>query len=1128
MLRLTFLGTSEITLNQQSLSTQITGKGLALFVYLAATHHAHTRDKLSNLLWSELSNQQARNNLRYLLSDIRQVVGDYLYITPQHIGFNREHAYWFDAETLQTSLATQSTTNLQARQTALALYQGEFLAGFHARNAPIFEEWVIQKRQELHILAIQGFYTLAESCYQTQNWQAGLDATQRLLQLEPWHETGHRLRMQLLAATGQRSAALVQYDQCGTILADELGVEPEAATKDLYEQIRNGKFTEKKQRNQQIRRPAVVEHALAPQRPMLSTLPHNLPSNLTPFLGRDAEVTQIHTLLADTRYRLITLVGEGGSGKTRLALAIAQKILDTVREWDTVPDKPKTQSQHPKFPDGVWFVGLGTLTTTGNLVDQLVVAIAQAIGLSFGGDQPLLAQLLAYLHHKRLLLLLDNAEHLLPEVADFLILLLQAGPALTAIVTSRHLLGLQAEFVWRMTGLEVPPNAELTPTALLNYSSIALFVERAKRLQHNFRLTAENQAAIVAICRLVDGLPLAIELAAALIKRYSSAALYQALQHDYKILATTVRDLPARHRSIKAMLDYSWRLLTPAEATRLAACAAFPGSFDLAAITAVAGAIWESITTLVDQSLLNEVQAANGQRRYVLHPLVHRYATEQLQAQPALVHHVHTAHCTYYLDFLMRHSAMLGRDPAALPLIQMEIDHLRAAWAWAIAQSHFELLRQCSKCLAQFYKVAGFYEEAEAAFRQAAESLARIAADTNPLPTAQVRLLAMLQVEQAHFCARLAQVERAETLAHTALQVGIMLNDGPLRAQSYLCLGISRTRRGDYAGARTASATAVVEAQAAAQPDLEAWAAQNLGIIELADGQLSQGLTELRQALTIAEMLEDRHLEALIRGSLGSGYYIAGNFAHAHRNLQEAWQTSQMMKLPRVSIVARSWLSSLYIQIGHYDLATQHALEAQQGARQLGRHSVELESCALFALAKYHQNDLTTAARYCQDALQLAEKHKLRRYTALAYLVQGHLYSKQAEWQAAAVAYSQAKQAYVNHTQPLWPLRAQAGQAQCQLMTGNLTHALAAVEELWPLLAERGQGGGMNVYETILISYEILNAAADPRAAILLQQGYDMLQQQAAHFDDPALRRAFLEQVAANRQLAALWSARRQ
>ena len=1123
MLRLTFLGTSEITLNRQSLSTQITGKGLALFIYLAATHHAHTRDKLANLLWSELSNQQARSNLRYLLSDIRQVVGDYLYITPQYIGFNREHAYWFDAEALQTSLATQATTNLQARQTALALYQGEFLAGFHARNAPIFEEWVIQKRQELHILAIQGFYTLAESCYQTQNWQAGLEATQRLLQLEPWHETGHRLRMQLLAATGQRSAALVQYDQCGTILADELGVEPEAATKDLYEQIRNGEFTEKKPRNQEIRKPAVVERLLASQFPMPSTtLPHNLPSNLTPFLGRDAEVTQINALLADTRYRLFTLVGEGGSGKTRLALAIAQKILEAT------PDHSRVQSQHPKFSDGVWFVSLGTLTTTGNLVDQLVVAVAQAIGLSFGSDQPLLAQLLAYLHNKRLLLLLDNAEHLLPEVADFLISLLQAGPALTAIVTSRHLLGLQAEFVWRMTGLEVPPDADLTSTALLHYSSVALFVERAKRLQYNFRLTPENQAAIAAICRLVDGLPLAIELAAALIKRYSSAALYKALQHDYKILATTVRDLPARHRSIKAMLDYSWRLLRPAEARLLAACAAFPGSFDLAAITAVADATWESITRLVDQSLLNEVQAADGQRRYVLHPLVHRYATEQLQLQPAVVHHVHTAHCKYYLDFLMRHSAMLGRDPRALPIIQMELDHLRAAWAWAIAQSHFELLRQCSKSLAQFYKVVGFYEEAEAAFRQAAESLARIAADTNPLPTAQMRLLAMLQVEQAHFCARLAQVERAETLAHAALQVSITLNDGPLRAQSYLCLAISRTRRGDYAGARTASATAVVEAQAAAQPDLEAWAAQNLGIIELADGQLSQGLTELRRALTIAEMLEDRHLEALIRGSLGSGYYIAGNFAYAHRNLQETWQTSQMMKLPRVSIVARSWLSSLYIQIGHYDLATQHALEAQQGARQLGRHSVELESCALFALAKYHQNDLTIAARYCQDALQLAEKHKLGRYTALTYLVQGHLYSKQAEWQAAAAAYSQATQAYVNHIQPLWTLRAQAGQAQCQLMTGNLTHALAAVEELWPLLAERGQGGGMNVYETILISYEILNAAADPRAAILLQQGYHMLQQQAAHFDDPALRHAFLEQVAANRQLAALWSARRQ
>lgn len=1127
MLRLTFLGTSEITLNRQSLSTQITGKGLALFAYLAATNHSHTRDKLANLLWSELSNQQARNNLRCLLSDIRQVVGDYLYITTQKIGFNRQNAYWFDAEVLQTALATPSVSNLQERQAMLELYQGEFLVGFHVRNAPIFEEWVIQKRQELHILAAQGLYTLAESYHLAQNWQAGLDATQRLLQLEPWHETGHRLRMQLLAASGQRSAALGQYERCRTILADELGVEPEAATQALYEQIRLEKFSEKQLRKAEVKQAAIAEWPPLAPRVTSPTCPHNLPNNLTPFLGRDTEITQIEALITDTRYRLITLVGEGGSGKTRMALAVAQKILDTVYDRDTVPDKAKTQTPHFPFPDGIWFVSLSTLTTTGNRVEQLTVAVAQAMNLSFGGDQPLLPQLLAYLHNKRLFLLLDNAEHLLPELADFLISLLQASPALTAIVTSRHLLGLQAEFVWRMGGLEVPPDAELTPAAFLNYSSVALFVERARRLQRTFQLTTENQAAITAICRLVDGLPLAIELAAALIKEYSSTGLYKALQQDYKILATTLRDLPARHRSIKAMLDYSWRLLTPTEAELLTACALFPSSFDLATINKIADATWESITKLVDQSLLHELQDADGHHRYVLHPLVHRYATEQREAYPANAHRLSRAYCDYYGGFLVQHSGQLGREPAALQTIQMELGNLRAAWAWAVAQGHCKWLDQCSKPLAQFYKIAGFYEEAETTFRQAVDRLVLMATTEAPLSPEQIHLLATLQAEQAHFCARLAQVERAEALAQAALQVGDQFHDGRLKAQSYLCLALSRTKRGDYRGAYTASAAAAAEAQAAAQPDLEAWATQTLGVACLVDGDTGQGITALQRALTIAEMVQERHLEALIRGSLGSSYYLTGNFAYAYRYLQETWQTGQQMKLPRISIVALSWLSSLHIQMGRYDSATQNAQEAQRGARQLGRATVELESCALFALAQYHQGETLLASQYCQYALQIADKHKLERYTALPHLVQGHLYCTQAQWQAAAAAYSQAKQAYTTRTQPLWNLRAQAGQAQCRLMTSNLAQALAAVEELLPLLAERGQGGGMNVYETIVISYEILSAAADPRADILLEQGYHMLQQQAAHFDDPALRLAFLEQVSANRTLTALWTARR-
>jgi DNA-binding SARP family transcriptional activator len=352
MVRIFCLGAPRIALSHESAALALTPKATALFVYLVVTaakgKPPPSRDHLADLLWSETNNQQARTNLRYLLPEVRRQLGDYLIITPQTIAWQRQAPYWLDVEQLRATLtARPETITTLALQANLDLYQGEFLAGFTVRNVPVFEEWVVRQREEVHALVVQGGYTLAERYWQQADYQAGLTATQRLLQWEPWHEAGHRLQMQLLAATGQKVAALSQYDRCRAILAKELGVEPEATTTALYEQLRTGAFdrvtsdrvTSDKATGDRV----TMNHPVTlspPENPLgavtsspsplvfpSSSLPHNLPSNLTPFFGRDAEIAQISALLTDERYRLVTLVGEGGSGKTRLALAAAQAIL---------------------------------------------------------------------------------------------------------------------------------------------------------------------------------------------------------------------------------------------------------------------------------------------------------------------------------------------------------------------------------------------------------------------------------------------------------------------------------------------------------------------------------------------------------------------------------------------------------------------------------------------------------------------------------------------------------------------------------------------------------------------------------------------------------------------------------
>jgi predicted ATPase len=1016
---------------------------------------------------------------------------------------------------------------------------------------------VVQQREALHTLTVQGGYTLAERYWQQADYQNGLAATQRLLQWEPWHEAGHRLQMQLLAATGQRAAALAHYERCRVILAKELGVEPEAATVALYEQIRTGAFdkvtsdrvTSDKVTSDKVTSDKVTSDKVMTNHPVtLSPLhnlttspshlvtpsqPHNLPGQLTPFFGRETEIAQLSALLLGEDYRIFSLVGEGGIGKTRLALAISQNIVAAAEPALLQDQNPKSKAcpgriENPKFPDGVWFVPLSALTTTDNLADHLAVAVAQAIGLAFSGEQPLFAQLLTYLHKKALFLLFDNVEHLLPDVAALLAQLLQASPLTKALVTSRHILNLQAEVVWRVTGVDLPPADDLPPSALLRSGSIALFTERASRHSPVFPVTAEDWAAIVAICRLVEGLPLAIELAAALTKQYSCCELAAVLQQDYTILVTTFRDLPPRHRSIKAMLDHSWRLLTPTEAAILAASSVFPGSFDLSAATAVTGAGLTNLTTLVEQSLLQVVQQADGKRLYALHSLVRQYAAKQLQSQPAVAAHVQAQHGVYYLMLLVRQSDMLGCKPETLQKLQMELDNLRVAWAWAIAQGQFDLLRQSSTPLAQFDEMIGFYAEGKAAFGQVVSRLESMSVQSVPLTTEQIRLLARSQVEQAHFCARLTQVDQAEALVQAALPVGILHHDRWIETRSYLCLILIRSQQGDFAGVRTLAERAVASAKQAALPDLETAALHDLGMGFIAHGEIAHGLMQLQSALTLAKRLGNLYLEAGISCNLGGGYYFAGSFAEARHHLQQVLHIHQAMNLPGIATDALLWLSELHIQLGCYDLAVNYAQKAQKVAQQIGRADAESDACAFLALTAYQQGKLAMANDYCQCSIQLAEAHNLAPGQALASLVQGHLLSTQGQWLLATAVYTQAQQAYANLGQPLQAARAKAGLAQSWLGIGNLMQAVAQIEELLPMLEKCKHTSGVGLYETFLIGCEILIAAADPRTEALLHHGHCLLQEQAARLDDEALRRSFLEQVAANRKLVALWSAQQQ
>ena len=476
-LHLQLLGSPYLELDSKPLTGLTIGKAQGLLYYLAVTGQPHTRESISSLLWPETSTSQARENLRNLLPHVRSAVDPYLVITRDTLAFDRQSTYWLDVEVLTSTFSAyrsesstgpvQSTEpSLYALSQAVALYRGDFLAGFYLQNAPEFEAWTMTEREHLRALAIDSMALLIKQYKMQGDYEAGVATAKELLALDPWRETTHQQLMMLLAQMGNRSAALTQYTLCQEMLADEFGVEPMQETTALYEQIKAGHYDKMPPRPEGPRNfgderqdegmTSTQSHPFTPSRgaprahPLtpapVTEVPNNIPTPLNPLIGREEELTYIEQKLANADCRLLTLTGLGGTGKTRLALEAAKRM---------------SNNSHgpPIFPDGVYFVSLlqidelkadeaGQHGTT----EPLALAIAKAINLTLEDKATWHQQLCNHLADISTLLVLDNFEHLLPY-RTLIQQTLQQVPTLKILVTSRVPLHVSGEWTLPLTGL---------------------------------------------------------------------------------------------------------------------------------------------------------------------------------------------------------------------------------------------------------------------------------------------------------------------------------------------------------------------------------------------------------------------------------------------------------------------------------------------------------------------------------------------------------------------------------------------------------------------------------------------------------------------------------------------------
>lgn len=650
----------------------------ALLLYLAYTRHLHAREHLATLFWTDMPAEQGLGNLRVMLTRLRKMFPDLLLTSRQTVGFMTEHLVWCDAETLRnttTSLMAQwrHTSRLVPNEItrierALDLYRGPFLSGLVLNEAEAFHEWMEVEQDALLNSASQLCTMLAAYYEQQRDFERAVRTWQRLLQIDPLEEQAHRQVMFNLWQSGQTGRALEQYSTLRELLQKSLSVEPAAETRTLWEHIQANTPPSTPPRSMRVR----------------------LPQESSAFIGRQRELTAIYELISDAHCRLLTLYGIGGTGKTRLAIAAAQTL----------------GTSASRFPDGVYFVAFESVTNPA----AVIPAIISAMRLN---DYQLetLVQLKRYLAAKTLLLICDNLEHL-PEAGEILADLLDSAPQLKIIATSRERLQVREEWVYDVGGLDIPQTVEHLEAC----ESVQLLLAAARQVGARVSLGRDG-ADIMALCKLVDGLPLALELSAPLLRELSLTTLLGRLRASLDTLASPLRNIPERQRSLGVLFDYVWERLSAAERQTLATCGVFSGTLSFESALSVAGLTEALREQLVSKGLLH----IRGANRLHMHPLLRQYAHEQLAAQPQALHKAEARYAQYFVHFLQTRGDSLFTVDFRLALhdIETDLDNLRAVWQWSLRHGETQTVETLLHPLAQWFSLMEYGEQGYQLFTQA-------------------------------------------------------------------------------------------------------------------------------------------------------------------------------------------------------------------------------------------------------------------------------------------------------------------------------------------------------------------------------------------------------------------------
>lgn len=934
------LGRFSVTVNNQTVPDSAwrlkKGRSLVKLLVLSPGFRLN-RESVMDLLWPDMEPHAAANNLYQVIHVVRRAISaaggndsDYLRVQSDAVILHVESQVWTDVGAFRTAATeAERAGDLGVCESAARLYRGELLPD------DLYEDWVESNRDALRQKYLSLLFRIAQLNEVKGDYSSAIEAFSRAIDADPINEIAHREKMRLLAISGRRQDALRQFQVLADKLRADLATEPDRATLRLHQEILAdrlplpGVVREKAPPSLPAWAPraAAAPVGARPQAGPAGQSAPTLPPQLTSFVGRERELTAIDRLLLSSR--LVTLTGIGGCGKTRLAVQVAATLASR-RAGDIV------------------IVQLADLGDP-SLVPQ---AVASAAGIRTAPGRQVVDALTESLRARNLLLILDNCEHLLEPCASLAGTLLGACPAVRILATSRERLRVPGEAIFAVPPMAVPPPEQLiSADRLRDYDALRLFVERAVLINPRFRLNEKNAEAVVRICRRLDGIPLAIELAAGRVNALSLVQIGERLENSLRLLTDGSRTVAGRHKTIRAAMDWSFGLLRQSEAKLFARLSVFHGGFTLEAVEQVCGnearqarpdgateqtsdtngsanqEVLEVLLRLVEKSLVAVEEDQRGIVRYRLLETVRQYALERLGSTPD-ARKMLRRHLEYFLQVADAAETRL-EGPAqieTLDTLDKEHDNLRSALTQAGKTGDVESGTRLAADLWRFWLLRGYFAEGRGWLADA------ISKSQELLPAIRAKALngaATLAWHQADY-------DRAT--AHFRESLDLLRQAGDLGGVAHALnnLGAVAYARGDYAGSVALREEALDHWRKLGDKHGIAQTLNNLGLLARDQGRFDRAQEMLGESLTLFKGSGDAAGVALCIFNLGVNSQYQGDHRRAASLLTDSLSRFEELSDKWGRALALSSLGLVSKHLGEHSLATQRLIESVRLFQDLG------------------------------------------------------------------------------------------------------------------------------------------------------------------------------------------------